>query len=308
MINKQLGERIKAEKKELDNLRPFSEASLKRLKENFMILLTHHSNAIEGNTLSLGETKLVLEEGITIGGKSLKDHLEVINHKKALDLLENYVQQKQQLNESMLCELNKIILTEIEDEEAGKYRIRKVYITGASFVPPKPDLIPKLMKQFFRWLNQTKKEETILFAAKLHEKITLIHPFIDGNGRVARLITNLFFMQQGYPPILILKTERKKYIQTLDQAHQGNNKPFAHFLARCMERSLAMYLEALKIPEKNEEYVLLDEATKWCNYSQEYLSLLARTGRIHAIKKARNWLTTKKAIDEYNLNNLKKLN
>lgn len=299
-LQENLWERIEKKKKRLQALRPFPEAALKRLQERFRVLLTYNSNAIEGNTLSISETKLVIEEGITIGGKTLREHNEAINHQKALLFLETIISKKQQITEELLCNLHSIILENIIDEEKGIYRKRNVWVEGASFLPPKPALLPQKMKEFFFWLQTNPdKLNPVELAAFAHEKLTFIHPFIDGNGRIARLLTSLLVMQKGYPPVLILKTERQKYIRTLENAHQERYAPFVHFIARSLERSLDMYLDALQPAEKTNEYISLQEATKYCFYSQEYLSLLARKGLLESVQFGRNWMTTKKAVEAY---------
>ncbi|MBU0629045.1 MAG: Fic family protein [Nanoarchaeota archaeon] len=301
-MDKELYERILRKKKELDSLRPFSKASLNRLKGNFNIESTYNSNAIEGNTLTKSETRLVLEEGVTIGGKSMREHFEAINHKEAIDFIESVVNDKKKISKETICRINGLILNNIEDDEKGVYRLRKVHIEGASFIPPMPSLIPRLMGDFLGWLEKNKEKMNIAdYAALAHEKFVFIHPFIDGNGRCARLLVNLLLIQQGYPPIVILKAERKKYIKTLDGAHQEKYTPFVNFIVRNIERSLSLWIDALKIPEKgnNEEYISLTEASKLCPYSQEYLSLLARKGTLESIKIKRNWVTTRKALGEY---------
>ena len=307
IINEDLYKRIKQKKEQLDNLRPFPKTALERLKDRLRLLFTYNSNAIEGNTLTLSETKLVVQEGITIGGKSLREHNEAINHQKAVEFIEQVVSEKKQITEELLCELHGIILRNIEEEEKGMYRKRKVWIEGASFVPAKPDLVPKLMKEFFLWLNTNpEKLNEVEQAAVAHEKFVFVHPFIDGNGRVGRLLTSLMLMQKGFPPLIVLKTERQKYIRVLEAAHNEKYGPLVNFMGRCLERSLIMYLEALetKITE-DKEYISLQEATKYCDYSQEYLSLLARRGLLEAVKFQRDWMTTKKAIQEYNKRNKK---
>jgi len=299
LVDKDLYERLQKKEEELDRLRPFSKASLKRLNENFNIESTYNSNAIEGNRLTKSETRFVIEEGITIGGKSIREHFEAINHKKAIDFIESIVKEKKKITKEIICKINSLVLDNIE-EEKGIYRLRKVHIGGASFVPPKPDLIPKLMDEFIKWLNENKKMNIADFVALAHEKFVFIHPFIDGNGRAARLLVNLLLMQKGFQPIVILKTERKKYIRTLEQAHKENYAPFVNFIARNMERSLSLWIDALKISSKDdEEYISLAEASKICPYSQEYLSLLARKGKLETIKLGRNWVTTRKAVEEY---------
>lgn len=302
LTDKELFQRISRKKEELDRLRPFSKASLKILKENFAVESTYNSNAIEGNTLTKSETRLVIEEGITIGGKSMREHFEAINHKNAIDFIESIVKEKKGITKETICRINYIVLTNIEKDEKGIYRLRRVHIEGASFVPPKPDLIPKLMDKFLSWLNKNKDRMNIIdFVALTHEKFTFIHPFIDGNGRCARLLVNLLLMQKGFPPIVILKTERKKYIRTLEQAHNENYPPFVNFMARNIEQSLSLWINALNIPVKgkSDEYISLAEASKLCDYSQEYLSLLARRSKLESIKLGRNWVTTRRAIKDY---------
>ncbi len=301
LISEELYNRIQEKKKQLDTLRPFPKTALERLQERLRLLFTYNSNAIEGNTLTLSETKLVVQEGITIGGKSLREHNEAINHQKAIEFIEHVVTEKKQITEELLCQIHGIILSNIEEEEKGIYRKRKVWIEGASFVPAKPDLVPKLMKDFFIWLETNpEKLNEVERAAVAHEKFVFIHPFIDGNGRVGRLLTSLMLMQKGFPPLIILKTERQKYIRVLEAAHNEKYEPLVNFMGKCLERSLAMYLDALqtKIAE-NQEYISLQEATKYCNYSQEYLSLLARKGILEAVKFQRDWMTTRKAIEAY---------
>ncbi len=300
IIANELLERILLKKNTLDAFRPFPKAALARLRENFIVDATYNSNAIEGNTLNKSETKLVLEEGITIGGKSMREHFEAVNHKEALSFVENIVTKKQPITKEILCYLNKIILTNIEDEEKGIYRLRRVHIAGASIIPPMPSLVPSLMEKFLRWLNY-EKESMVDFVALSHEKFLSIHPFIDGNGRVGRLLMSLILMQQGYPPIVILKTERAKYIKTLDNAHKENSTPFVNFIGRNIERSLMLWIDALQLPGKDsdKELIPLSEAAKDSPYSQEYLSLLARKGILESVKKNRNWLTTKRAVQKY---------
>lgn len=302
IVDKKLYDRIIKKKKALDRLRPFSKPSIKRLKENFCIEVTYNSNAIEGNTLTRSETRLVIEEGITIGGKSMREHFEAINHKNAIHYIESIVKDKNHITKDILCKINDLVLDNIENEEKGIYRLRKVHIPGACFILPKPDLIPRLMKDYLIWLNVKKNRENIIdYVSIAHEKFAYIHPFIDGNGRCARLLVNLLLVQSAYPPIVILKADRGKYIRTLDRAHDEFYKPFTNFIARNIERSLSLWIDALKIPSKDdkEDFIPLSEAAKISPYSQEYLSLLARKGKLESIKIKRNWVTTRKALKEY---------
>jgi len=297
-IEEKTYERILRKKNELDALRPFDEGSLHRLQETFRVELTYNSNAIEGNSLSLSETKLVLEEGITIGGKSLKEHLEATNHGKAIDFVESLVK-KPKIEEQDVLNLHAIILDRIDQENAGFYRRGAVRISGTDYSPPNAAKVPKLMHEVYSLLN-TKGGEPIEAAALIHQRFVDIHPFIDGNGRTARLLLNLYLMRNGYPPAILLRAERKKYIRTIIEGQMDSDyAPFVNFIAKAVERSLDIYLDALGISQK--EYMTLAEAAKISRngYSEEYLSLLARNGKIGAIKFGRNWKITKEALEEY---------
>ncbi len=296
LIEENLLERIESKKRLLDSLRPLPKQVLEKLQKQFEIELTYNSNAIEGNTLTLQETKLILERGITIKGKSLREHLEVINHKEALILLERFVKKKAPLSEEIIKQIHKAILTKINEEEAGQYRKLNVRSLGAAKSPPQYIKVPKLMANFINNIQKSKELHIIELAAKTHYELVEIHPFFDGNGRTARLAMNLILMQYGYPITIILSNDRKKYYEVLKKADLGDIKPFVKFVGRMVERSLSLYLTTFR---KDMEFVPLKEATKYCPYSQEYLSLLARKGTLDAIKIGRNWFTTKKAIDKY---------
>ena len=300
-----LYKRIKEKKKRLDSLRPLPESALLKLKEQFAIEMTYHSNAIEGNTLTLRETQLVIQEGLTIAGKSLREHLEAVNHKEAIDFLEDLVKEKKPITETLIRQIHFLVLTKINDREAGKYRSVQVRITGTSYLPPQAFEVPSLMGAFMKWLKRNwQKTNPIELASLVHFKLVHIHPFIDGNGRTARLLTNLILMQKGYPPAIILKADRKKYYRVLDQAHRENFAPFVNFVARSVEGSLNLYLDAFEVRKTKKEamgkkYISLAQAARGTPYSQEYLSLLARRGKIDAFKLKRNWLTTREAIERY---------
>lgn len=309
-INKNLYKRIKAKKKKLTALRPFPKAALARLKEQIAIEWTYNSNAIEGSTLNLNETRLVIEEGLTIKGKPLREHFEAINHKEAIDFVEEISRKKTPISAYIIRQLHHLVLSKIDDKEAGRYRKLEVRITGSKHVPPQPTLLPSIMHDFDLWLKKNiKKMDPLEFAALAHFKLVDIHPFIDGNGRTARLLMNLILIRAGYPPAVILKVDRKKYFRCLELAHKKKLDTFYNFIARSAERSLDIYLKNLTPTTstrkaEEEKYILLREATKYCSYSQEYLSLLARLGQLEAIKLGRNWHTTKKAIKTY-LNSVK---
>lgn len=297
-IEERTYERILRKREALDRLRPFDQGALHKLQETFRVDLTYNSNAIEGNSLSLSETKLVLEEGITIGGKSLKEHLEATNHSHAIDFVQSLVN-KPEIKEIDVLNLHAIILDRIDPPNAGYYRRGTVRTSGTDYTPPNAVKVPERMEEVYRLLN-VRVGEPIETAASIHQKFVDIHPFIDGNGRTARLLFNLYLMRNGYPPAIILQAERKKYIRTIMQARMENSITyFENFLAKAVERSLDIYLDALGTEAK--EYLTLAEAAKISRngYSEEYLSLLARNGKIGAIKFGRNWKITRDALEEY---------
>ncbi|MCC7570350.1 Fic family protein [Candidatus Micrarchaeota archaeon] len=295
-IDENIYERILQKKKELEKLRPFNQGALKKLKDSFNVELTYNSNAIEGNSLTLSETRLVLEEGITIGGKLLKEHFEVTNHQKAIEFVETLVK-KPKIEELDILNIHAIILDRIDPENAGFYRKWGVKITGTNYTPPNPAKVPRLMQEIFSLFN-SKTAELIETGARIHMKFVDIHPFVDGNGRTARLLLNLYFMRHGYPPVIILRAERSKYIRSIVSAQtKGDFQPFINFIAKAVERSLDIYLDCLGTHPK--EYLSLSEAAKFSKHSAEYLSLLSRTGKIEAVKFGRNWKITREAIKEY---------
>ena len=286
--------KIEKKKRRLDNLRPLKEDVVKRILEDIRIRHTYHSDAIEGNTLTLQETKLVLERGITIGGKPLKDHIEARNDANAFNLMINLVKDEKPISQKVIQELHRIV-TEGLLEDAGKYRITNVRIAGSATPPPSYIKIVSLMDGYIK--NITKLElEPIKKAAFIHHEFVLIHPFADGNGRVARLVTNLFLMQNGYPPIILKKEDRGKYYSTLQKADKGNISPFATFIANAINEALMYYLSSF-IDE--ERLIPLKEMADYAPYSQEYLSLRARQGELDAIKIENVWYSSNRSLKSY---------
>jgi Fic family protein len=298
-------ERIEIKKKQIAKLRPLPQAALKRLKSELAIEWTYNSNAIEGNTLTLQETRLVLEQGITIKGRNLREHFEAKNHEKAIHFVEELARPKYTLNEKDIFSIHRLVLENIESEFAGRYRNGQVRILGANFIPPNFVKVSALMKELVIYTNDNPdKVNQVELISRFHHRFVWIHPFFDGNGRTARLLMNLLFLKFGYPPAIILKNNRKQYYRSLNQAKQGDYKEFVLLIAQALERSLDLYLESCGALGGNE-YVPLSVLAKKYPYSQEYLSLLARQGKIDAHKKARNWLATEKSISDY-LDSLKK--
>ncbi|WP_079710135.1 Fic family protein [Paraliobacillus ryukyuensis] len=234
-------------KKNNNKRRPLSKQLVKSLQEDYLIKNTYHSNAIEGNTLTVYETKAILEEGVTISGKSMQEHLEAINHKQAILLSEEIVKKKEPITERSIKDLHGIILYGIDNSNAGVYRNDNAIISGASHTPPPFLSVPQEMSRLMDWYQQENTMHPVEKAAVLHSKFVNIHPFVDGNGRTARLLMNLELFKSGYLPIIIEKEHRSEYYRVLDIAEvSGNYDPFANFLANYEEQELTRYNQLLQ--------------------------------------------------------------
>ena len=204
-------------KKKLDLHRPFSPITIKNLSEDIILRWIYHSNAIEGNKLTLLETKVVLE-GIAVGGKTLKDHFEAINHRNAIYYVEDIIRKEEPFSEWQICNIHQLILKNIDDDNAGRYHQQNVLISGATTTPPNYTLLNDKMAQLVDWYNiDAYKLHPIERAAKVHADFVGIHPFIDGNGRTSRLLMNLELLKAGYPPCVITVENRLAYYEALDQ-------------------------------------------------------------------------------------------
>jgi Fic family protein len=235
-------------KAKLDEYRPLPPDLVKNLDEWFRVELTYTSNAIEGNTLSRQETALVVEKGITVDGKSLNEHLEAINHAEALDYIKTLATSKRaEITERDLLNLHRLILQKIDDSNAGKYRNVAVRIAGSTVQLPNAYKVPELMSEFAEWLNQSPLDNAVKTGADAHFKLVSIHPFTDGNGRTARLLMNLLLMQEGYPPALIRKEDRRVYINAIEKGQlTGELSDYYDIIYDAVERSMDIYLEALE--------------------------------------------------------------
>ena len=231
--------------KELNSKRPISKETLKSLKESINLEWTYNSNGIEGNTLTLRETQVVLE-GITVGGKSLKEHLEAINHEQAILFLDDLIKDKEPITEWNIKNIHQLVLKEIDDDNVGKYRDENVKIKGATHIPPDYLIVPELMEKLIINYEDWKKYHPIIRAALLHGELVKIHPFVDGNGRTSRLVMNLSLMNSGYLPVIVKKEKRLEYYNALDKAHTtGDYTDFVKLVNELEIEMLNKYLELL---------------------------------------------------------------
>lgn len=232
-------------KTSLDAARPLPSHTVASLREKLALEWTYHSNAIEGNTLTLRETKVVLE-GITVGGKTLREHFEVTNHRDAILYVEDIVARNEVLTEWQIKNIHSLVLKGIDDGEAGRYRRENVAITGASTTPPGFLHLADEMRSLIKWHRQVGPAHPVMRAAELHTRFVKIHPFIDGNGRTGRLLLNFELMKAGYPPAVIRKEDRLAYYDALDVACvSGAYDGVAQLVAEAVERSLNVYLDLL---------------------------------------------------------------
>lgn len=234
-------------KRKIDQFRPLPKRLADSLHEKMIIEWTYNSNAIEGNTLTLSETRVVLE-GITIGGKSVVEHLEAINHREAILFLETLVTSGETLTEWHIKNIHGLILREIDTQNAGRYRMENVVIGGTIHVPPKHYEIDGLMQNLIReYKGEWRSFHPVLRATLLHGEFVKIHPFIDGNGRTSRLLLNFELMKYGYTPIIIKKDSRAKYYEVLDYAHTTlDYQPFLKFVADLVVESEKLWLSVLE--------------------------------------------------------------
>lgn len=302
-LTKTLQDSLEKKLHALNQLRPLPRSAVEKLREHFKIEMTYNSNAIEGNSLTLKETFLVINEGMTVKGKPLKDHLEAKDHHAALAYLYELVEHKKQqtCSEHLIRTLHQLVTRETEEQWAGRYRESNVFITGADHTPPDALDVPLQMKNLIQWFRESQKNTPIVeLAALFHHRLVFIHPFLDGNGRTARLTMNLILMAMGYPLVVILKNDRKKYYQVLGEADKKNPKSLVQFIAQAVDRSLDIYLSTLTpASEKREKFLSLSQIAKNSPYSAKYLNLLIRQGKLGAHKEGRIWLTTKEALKRY---------
>lgn len=229
----------------IQNARPLSRLERQELEKSLQVEFTYNSNAIEGNTITRGETKILLEDGLTIGGHTLRELHETTNHKNIFPLLKNFLEKKEDITETYIKKIHQEVLKNISDEDAGKYRKIQVYISGEEISPPDASEIPKLMEDLIQWYQENQNIHPVELAAKFHYKFVKIHPFIDGNGRTIRILMNMILMRQSYPMIIIPNVRRSEYIQSLHSTKTF--KDFYQFFTDIVKVNLQDYTRMINI-------------------------------------------------------------
>lgn len=297
-MDPRLERRLSEKRHALDLQRPLPPAIISKLYEDLHIRLTYHSNAIEGNTLDLGETQLVIAHGITIAGHTLREHLEAIHHAAAYSFVLDLARQDAMLNEAALLQLHALITKDLVGTP-GVYRTGAVFISGSEHRPPHHTQVPGLMRDWFAWLaGEGQDYPPIIRAALAHEMLLAIHPFLDGNGRTARLVLNLQLMQAGYPTTLLLQGWRQTYIRALEQAHHRQYNPLVNVVGRAVEAGLDLFLQACDAVPQELQRPLRDIA-ETCAIDADYLGWLLRAGRIAGTKRGGRWYTSESAVRRY---------
>lgn len=245
-------------KARLSGLRPLPAQALKKIEDALAIEYTYESNRIEGNTLTLQETALVVNEGVTIAGKSMREHLEAINHAEAIEYIKDFARNDTEISERTIKEIHAIVLHNIDRENAGRYRTVPVMISGSTHTPPQPYLIAPQMEAFILRFTQMEaaKEHPVVIAAYLHDELVRIHPFIDGNGRTSRLLMNLYLLRHGYTLVNLKGSNEAKaaYYKALEASHtEQHPEEFRQLVAKAEEDSLRRYLAIIGGEETKEK-------------------------------------------------------
>jgi fido (protein-threonine AMPylation protein) len=309
MLQSQLKTRLDRKNAALHELHPLPAAAAHDLYEQLIVEWIYHSNAIEGNTLSLDQTQRILDLGQAIGRKSLVEHLEVLNHRAAIAEVESLVDSDEPVHTFHVRQLHKQLLNRIDEEEAGQYRDRSLDIAGATSAPPEPGKVPRLMGEWGNWLNGPALDlHPVERAATAQGRLLAIHPFARASGCIARLVMNLLLMREGYPPAVIQFADRHRYRHRANQFGAGKERPLVNLVGQAVERSLILYLEACTpspgpapgpsplAPPRADRWVPLRRAARGTVYTAAYLGRQARRGRLEAIKRGPNWYTTFSAV------------
>ncbi|MDD3210840.1 Fic family protein [Bacteroides graminisolvens] len=247
---KKLQIKVDVLKEQLSTLRPLPGEALKKIQDALDIEYTYESNRIEGNTLTLQETALIVNEGVTISGKSMREHLEAINHTEAVNYIKDIAKRDIEINERTIKEIHSLILHGIDRENAGRYRTVPVMISGSTYMPPQPYLIEKQMEDFMIRFKQMEEEKVhpVLVAAYLHDELVRIHPFIDGNGRTSRLLMNLYLLRNGYVIITLKGSNDAKvgYYKVLEKSHTEHlTEDFQQLVVEAEIAALQRYLSIM---------------------------------------------------------------
>ncbi len=293
-------QKIDEKKARLDSYRLFPSHVVHSIKESLSIEWTYNSNSIEGNTLTLQETKMVIEDGLTVSGKSLREYFETVNHHDAIAHVESLVTPDYVLRERDILDVHELVLDRIDKDFSGRIRNAGVRISGANFVPPNARIIPELFEELIHWVNnEAPNMHMVVKAALFHHRFVWIHPFFDGNGRTVRLVYNLLLMKAGFPPAIILTVDRKRYYTALNDANKGNMDKMFFLVCQAVMRTLDIYLSNLEDTAGDYAPISTIVSEPSISYGQEYVSLLARQGKIDAYKEGRVWYTTEQAVKDY---------
>ncbi|MEO5952819.1 MAG: Fic family protein [Chloroflexia bacterium] len=309
-IDVRLASRLEEKRARLDAYRPLPPDAVRQIQADLRLLLTHHSTAIEGNTLSLYETRLVLEEGLTLGDHPLREYLEATNHAEAFDFLLTLTSPTEPLTLETILQLHSRVMHKLMPD-AGMLRQRPVAIRGALLQLPSPVHVPAALAA---WLVEVNTPPTppiplvaqhrlhqlhwLVQAAVAHYRFEAIHPFSDGNGRVGRLLLNLMLLRAGYAPALLAREWRVAYLRALRGADLGYYNALINLVGRGVEHALDLYLEVCDAPVY-DPYVPLIALAAQSGYSVNYLGSLIRRGHVPAIKRGGRWYSTQAALERY---------
>ena len=254
----------------------------KTLEDWLKTELAYTSNKIEGNTLTRRETELAIDEQITSGSKPIKDYMEAINHAKAFEFILEAGKNKTKIDEDFVLQIHKIILTGIDDTNAGFYRSVRVRISGSKTILPNPLKVPDLMKDFGDWLVQ-KTDDILIKALEAHYRLVTIHPFVDGNGRTARLLMNAILLENGYAPIIVRSIDRHRYLSSLETYQtKGDGDAYYRFMLTALNRSLKMMIDLLDVntKEPTKSMLTISKFAKLCDVPVSSLRYWMSEGKI----------------------------
>lgn len=244
--------RTDAYREVINAARPLTRGELDQIMNYYRVGLTYESNAIEGNTLTIDETKILLEDGLTVGGKPIKDYYEATGHAEAYDFMLGLANaQELTITEDDILELHRLFYHRIDEKNAGSYRSEQVFISGTAFMPPPPGEVPGQMAAFVKWANEIKPSlHPVEWAALMHLWFVNIHPFVDGNGRTARLLLNLALINAGYGVAIIpnvLRADYMRFIRAAQSEDAPNSTPFVCLIAECVLETQKDYCRMLRI-------------------------------------------------------------